>query len=58
MNENELVDQLTNTVMDIIRREFTLYDGEEVPYSQDDALYGEVHAAIRETYKENTKNVS
>lgn len=41
----ELVDELTSTVMDIIRREFNVNDDS----NQDDELYGQIHHDIKAT---------
>lgn len=47
--EMELIDELTNVVMDIIRRRFNIND------DLDDELYGEIHEAIKNTLRETLK---
>jgi hypothetical protein len=57
MSEQHLIDDFTNTVMEIIRAEFDLYEAPEYdePYSQDDHLYAIIHQALKETYMEVLK---
>ncbi len=51
MTEIEMIDELTNCVMDIMRDEFKLNHDTD----KDDRIYTDVHNAIGETYKEITK---
>jgi len=44
----ELIDELTNVVMDIIRRKFNI----DPDSDEDDELYGEIHDAIESIYRE------
>jgi len=47
----ELIDELTNVVMDIIRRKFNINPDSD----EDDELYGEIHDAIKSIYREAMK---
>jgi len=49
--DEEFIDELTNVVMDIIRRRFNINPDSD----EDDNLYGEIHEAIKDTYKEILK---
>lgn len=51
VSELELIDSLTNVVMDILRPRFNI----DRDSDQDDQLYGEIHTAIKATYREITK---
>ena len=44
----ELIDELTNVVMGIVRAEFKVNPDSDY----DDELYGTFHTALRETYSE------
>lgn len=47
----ELIDELTNVVMDFIRGEFNINPDSD----EDDRLYGEIHDRIKSTYREAVK---
>ena len=49
--DDEFIDELTNVVMDIIRRRFNINPDSD----EDDDLYSEIHEAIKGTYKEMLK---
>jgi len=49
--DEEFIDELTNVVMDIIRRRFNINPDSD----EDDDLYSEIHEAIKGTYKEMLK---
>jgi len=51
--ETDLIDELANVVMDIIRPMVGL--SEDGNSDKDDELYHRIHTALKETYKELTK---